>query len=430
MMGTRSLAEGGLSKKVSIVTFGCKVNQADSRELAERYISEGYEVVSATESADVCVVNTCTVTAKADFQCRQMLRRLKKANPKAKIIAVGCYANVAAEELRKMSEVDEVVRDRFRRYLSPSLSPSLSPVRTRPQIKVQDGCNNYCTYCIVPYARGRSRSASPEEVLKQVGEFARSGCHEIVLTGIHLGAYGADLQPRTNLLDLLKLITIHPLRFRLSSIDPNEWSDELIKFVAANANICPHFHIPLQSGDNEILKRMGRKYTINDYRRIISKLKIPASPAGGQNPNCCIGSDVIVGFPGETKEHFERTRAFIESLPLTYLHVFPYSMRPLTAASKFKDTVTTAEKHERVFALREISLKKRQEYYRSQIGREMDVVIENKRDRRTGKLKGISANYMPVLLDGRDKMLGKRCKTWIIDAMPQFAFGRDHEFNR
>ncbi len=295
-------------------------------------------------------------------------------------------------------------------------------LRSRPMLKVQDGCDRFCTYCIVPYARGRSRSVPVEEVVRRVKELAAGGNKEIVLTGIHLGAYGKDLRPQTSLAELLKNLIPSPCpspsrgdggsyRLRLSSIDPDELSKDLIsnlKSEISNHHICPHFHIPLQSGSDEILKKMGRKYTTAGYKNLISDLKSQVS-------NCAIGADVIVGFPGETKELFEETRAFVESISIDYLHVFPYSRRKLTVASKLKETVTNAEKHNRVKKLMEISNKKRLAFYRSFIGKQLNIVIEYKRDSSTGMLKGVSENYIPVLIDGGDELMGQLVKVRVTE---------------
>ncbi|PIR18362.1 MAG: tRNA (N(6)-L-threonylcarbamoyladenosine(37)-C(2))-methylthiotransferase MtaB [Deltaproteobacteria bacterium CG11_big_fil_rev_8_21_14_0_20_49_13] len=433
--------------KVLITTLGCKVNQADSESIAAAYISKGFSLVKKGERPDVCIVNTCTVTAKADKECRGEIRKLKKLYPMAKVIVTGCYANVSADELQKMPEADEVVGT-LPLVLSLSKDETLMvrqahherAKKSRPQLKIQDGCNNFCAYCIVPYARGRSRSVPPEEVVSRVSELRDAGFKEVVLTGIHVGGYGADLEPKTTLVELLRgLCHSEPegrripqdpslslrmtsdsthndthFRIRLSSIDPDEWDDAIMDHV------CPHFHIPLQSGDDEILRAMGRKYTTEDYRKLIEGIAIRGSqrsdirsqifPTSDLRPlasSPAIGADVIVGFPGETDDHFERTKNFVSSLPLTYLHVFPYSRRKLTAAANLKETVPDPVKAERADILRKISEKKRFDFYKSFIGKTVRVVVEMKRDRRTGLLKGVSENYIPVLFEGDDRLMAK-----------------------
>ncbi len=411
-------------KKILITTLGCKVNQADSEELARRYADEGCELVREGEPADVCVVNTCTVTAKADRQCRNMIRKLRGKYPKAQIVVTGCYANVAKEELEKMNEIDQIIYSSSEplkgRVEKPQLEFSTLPIdygrrsntkKTRPMLKVQDGCDRFCTYCIVPHARGRSRSVPVKEVVKRIKELVAAGNKEIVLTGIHLGAYGKDLRPQTGLAELLLKICDRSARLRLSSIDPDELSEDLIsnlKFEISNRRVCPHFHIPLQSGSDEILKKMGRRYTTAQYRAQISNLRSEIS-------NCAIGADVIVGFPGETKELFEETKKFIDSLPVDYLHVFPYSRRELTAASKLKETVPNTEKHRRVKVLMDISKKRRLSFYKSFIGKDLHIVIEYKRDKMTGLLKGVSENYIPVLVAGGDELMGELVKVKVTE---------------
>ena len=399
--------------KVYIETLGCKVNQVDSESIAASYLADGHEIAASAKDADICILNTCTVTAKADHQCRQMIRRMRKASPHAKIIVTGCYANIAKEELEKMPEVDCVeCADNSRSLRAKRSNPASSldcfglpprndmlKKRSRPQLKIQDGCNNFCSYCIVPYARGRSRSVSPEKVIEQIEAIAKQGYNEVVLTGIHLGHYGLDLSPKMNLFELLSHLndqrsTINDQRprLRLSSIDPDDWSEDLIILVTTTKNICPHFHIPLQSGDDTILKAMGRRYTTEKYTGLVKKLK-------ERLPDASIGADVIVGFPGETDELFENTRKFIESLPLTYLHVFPFSKRPGTKAAELKDDVPNREKQRRVTILRDITDKMKKSYFDSFIGRELKVIIEVKRDKTTGCYKGVSENYIPVQIE-------------------------------
>lgn len=424
------------TNKVLIVTLGCRVNQADSETLAQNYLDEGCEIVRDGGQADICVINTCTVTAKADRQGRNAIRHLRKKYPKAKIIVTGCYANIAGDELKKMPEVDEIspilrARLAFRRdesrslALSPSKGSRLrSNNKTRPQLKIQDGCDRFCAYCIVPYARGRSRSLPPDEIIKSVKYLQTAGYGEIVLTGIHLGGYGRDLSPETSLLELLKKFTRYEVRgaparrrvsggrcdfrVRLSSIDPDEWTPELIAFAASSKWICPHFHIPLQSGDDETLQEMGRRYTTAEYRKLVLDLKSKIS-------NCAIGADVIVGFPGETDAHFERTAEFIEDLPIDYLHVFPYSRRAPTKAAAFKETVSMSEKQKRAKHLTAISEKKREAFYKSFIGKKLEVVIERGRDRENGLLKGISENYIPILIEGGDDLMGRMQKVIVTE---------------
>jgi len=267
------------------------------------------------------------------------------------------------------------------------------PGHTRAFLKVQDGCNSFCSYCIIPYARGRSRSLPEEDVMEQICKLSSSGYREIVLTGIHLGHYGHDLSPGTSLLELLKKIEDHNAieRLRISSIEPMEVTDEMIAHIKDSSIICRHLHIPMQSGDNKILNSMKRNYDTDRFRSRIEKI-INAIPG------MAIGIDVLVGFPGEGEEEFKNTREFIESMPLAYLHVFPYSKRPGTEASTLPDHVQESLKKERGKILRDIGKRKRIEYNRRFIGKELSVLVENTKDRETGSMKGFSDNYIPVLI--------------------------------
>ena len=404
-----------MSKKVCITTLGCRANQADSNDIAGYFSSNGYAVAERCEKADVCVINTCTVTSGADADCRNKIRAVRKKNPKARIIITGCLARVAADDLKRMSEVDDVwgsewraeaLRYNGRNFTRNVAEPPRTPLidRTRPLVKIQDGCDRFCAYCIVPFARGGNKSMPKDEVLRRVLSIKDSGYSEAVLTGIHLGGYGKDLSPKETLVGLLKDICATAgkgFRIRLSSIDPDEWTDELLDLVTKEPAICPHFHIPLQSGDDEILKKMKRRYNTVEFKSLVSKLK-------KKLPDSAIGADVIVGFPGETNAHFEGTRRFIEGLDIAYLHVFSYSRRTGTAADKMSGQVPEREKKRRADILRKISEEKRAWFVKSQVGKKLRVVIEAKRDKKTGKLKGVSENYIPVLLDGGDEMMKKQ----------------------
>jgi threonylcarbamoyladenosine tRNA methylthiotransferase MtaB len=269
--------------------------------------------------------------------------------------------------------------------------------RTRPFLKVQDGCDAFCAYCIVPYARGPSRSVDYQSVLDGVSRLADQGYQEAVLTGIHLGAYGRDLQPRRSLAELLRAILNQPqaIRIRLSSIEPLELTDEIIDLAAGTERICRHFHVPLQSGDAQILRRMGRPYTPEGYGERIARIR-------ARLPEAAIGADVLVGFPGETEEAFERTFALAEALPLTYLHVFPFSARPGTAAFGFGDRVPAKRIKQRCSRMRQMGNRKRLAFHQGFIGRRLQVLTEGRRDPQTGLLKGVSSNYLPVLFEGGD----------------------------
>ena len=384
-------------RKISFYTLGCKLNQAESAIMADQFRAQGFEIVPFGEQADICVINTCTVTAKTDYRCRQMIRRAKKVAPGAKIAVVGCYAQLHPEAIREIDGVDFILGSDRKFDLLPMLDSDedtskivieksdnrqfLAPEsgffwnHTRGFLKIQDGCNNFCSYCAVPLARGRSRSDSLEDILIHAKKLVAAGHREIVLTGVHIGMYGKDLQPRVSLLDVLKnLEEINGLvRIRLSSLEPNEISDPLLEHVASSEKVCKHFHVPLQSGDNEILKKMRRLYRREEFIDIIGKIK-------SYLPHCGLGTDVIVGFPGETEEHFQNTREIIEKLPFTYLHVFSYSIRPGTAAEKLPDQIAARVIKARSEILHTIAKEKKRDYYRSFVEKEVRVLWESKTD--------------------------------------------------
>ena len=410
--------------KYIISTLGCKVNQHESDILAAGLRAYGWQAADRAEKADVCIVNTCTVTQRASMQSRQLIRQLQRQHPGACLIVTGCYAQIAPGEIAAIEGV-HMIAGHSRKADLPAmivqaagdaaaaplcavdrLSPQMrfsvpeAPVpgsRTRPYLKIQDGCNSFCTYCIVPYARGRSRSMPPAEVLGHLHQLGAMGYHEAVLTGIHLGVYGVDRQPAGSLLALLEAIAQErPLaRIRLSSIEPNELSDALIDRVAASDLFCPHFHLPLQSGDNTILKRMHRPYSRELFRQRVVHIK-------RRLPEAAVGADVLVGFPGEDEAAFEQTCRLIESLPLTYLHVFPFSARPGTPAAGYGDQVPSDIIKRRTARVRALGAAKKQAFLQSALGRETDVLLETRRDPATGLLKGLTPNYLTVLLDGHD----------------------------
>ncbi len=423
--------------KFVIATLGCKVNAAESEMLASELESAGWTPGSPGDDADLCIVNTCTVTGKASMQSRQVIRQLRRRHPHARIVVTGCYAETHPEILNAIDGVSAVIgtagKHRLADILSdlsatqgtfgpsavtgPPLEPLPSPIpnaagsRSRPLLKVQDGCNQCCTYCIVPRARGRSRSLPLKAAMDALRGFASAGYREVVLTGIHLGAYGEDLSPRETLLDLLNAIKSEtPVeRVRLSSIEPNELSRELIETVTESKKFCPHFHLPLQSGDNGILKQMGRPYDRERFREQVAAIKSAA-------PDAAIGSDVLVGFPGETPEAFDATVSLIDELPLTYIHVFPFSPREGTPAFHYPDPVPPAVIKERCRILRRIGDEKRRAFIENQAGKPLDVLIEQRRDRRTGLLKGMSSNYLTVLVNG-----GDACRHRILQVAPRLS---------
>ena len=415
-----------LKQTFKITTLGCKVNQCESDAICRSLQTKGITFKSDDMPPDIYIVNTCTVTHKASMQSRQAIRKAIKTYPKAKIIVTGCYAQTAPQELAEIDGVSAVIGNTDKLELPEFLTKSdlraenppviihhrisqqtqlkTLPVtafgsRTRPFLKIQDGCNAYCTYCIVPYARGPSRSLPLNAVMKQLAQLNKTGFKEVVLTGIHLGGYGEDLTPQTTLFDLLKTIErIQPLkRVRLSSIEPMELSDDIIGLVGSSNMFCRHFHLPLQSGDDTILKMMKRPYLSEDFRKKVMQVY-------HQIPEVAIGTDVLVGFPGETDDAFNNTLKFISTLPITYLHVFPFSPRKNTPAYSFSGKIPERIVKKRCKILRELNQTKKRQFYTQMIGKTVTVLVEGTRDSETGKLKGFSSNYLPVLLDGNGSL--------------------------
>jgi threonylcarbamoyladenosine tRNA methylthiotransferase MtaB len=387
-----------LKKTVAVATLGCKVNQCESASFQSCFEEQGYTVNPFGAAADIYVINTCAVTAKAAAQSRQLIRRAQRTNPQAKVVVTGCYAQIAPQKIREIEADPILIVGNANKHQQNEIS--LLPVkrfsgRTRAFLKVQDGCNNFCSYCIVPYARGSSRSLVQEKVVSQAHLYAKEGHREIVLTGIHVGHYGLDLKPAVTLLDLLKKLTAATpdIRYRLSSLEPTEISRELLEFMASVDNFMPHLHIPLQSGSDTILKKMGRRYTPEEFIEKVCRCKelLPAA---------AIGVDVLVGFPGETEKDFLQTYETVTKLPVTYLHVFPYSKRPGTPAAKMTPQVAREIKNERVAVLRKLDHKKRNDFYASRIGEVHAVLVETERAV-DGLAKGFTDNYIPVHFKAR-----------------------------
>jgi threonylcarbamoyladenosine tRNA methylthiotransferase MtaB len=406
-------------KRYTITTLGCKVNQCESSALGGLLESSGYQHAASTDKTDVVVINTCTVTGKAAMQSRQAIRQALRNHPQARVVVTGCYAQTAPEEISAIDGVEYIVGNTDKMGIAKILEqttppdkgpilihrnigqtrcfdpmPSVAPEsRTRAFLKIQDGCNAFCTYCIVPHARGRSRSMPLDDVLNHLHSLTRARFKEVVLTGIHLGAYGKNLSPRLSLYDLLHLISRDNIvqRLRISSIEPTEIEANIIDLMGdPQSPLCPHFHIPLQSGDNAILTRMGRPYTRELFADTVAAIR-------KQLPHAAIGVDVLVGFPGENDRAFTRTFALIESVDITYLHVFPFSPRQGTPAAEFEGKVAEPVVKERCRRLRELGQEKKALFYRSSINRTVKVLIEND-GKETGHARGMSENYLPVVL--------------------------------
>jgi len=396
-----------------IVTFGCKVNQYESAFIREGLIREGWSEAAEGHRPDVVIVNTCMVTREAQSQSRQAINRAAREFPRSKIVAGGCYAEVLPDEVSRLKGVDLIAGNRIKGFIPAIISGKEDlddaggfrssrgvpldhlPVedfgdRTRGFLKIQDGCESFCSYCIVPYARGPLRSIEPSEAVRALRSLAEKGYKEVVLTGIHLGKYGIDLAPATDLKNLLRMISGEklPLRIRLSSIEPNEVDSELIRMIADEDWICEHLHIPLQSGDDRILERMNRRYGSKDYARVVHSIHESI-------PLAAIGLDVMAGFPGEDEGAFDNTRSLIGDLPVSYLHVFPFSPRSGTPAASFPDRVPAPVVKQRAAELRRLGQSKRSLFYSSCIGKTLTVLVQ-RWDPERRMAEGLSDNYVPV----------------------------------
>jgi len=396
--------------RIAFHTLGCKLNFSETSTLARQFAEAGYSRVEMEDAPDVLVINTCSVTEQADKKCRNIVSRAVRSNPDVFVAVVGCYAQLKPEEIAAIPGVNLVLGagQKFnlvehvhqqKQITEPAIHvgeikdvkdfiPSFSAGdRTRTFLKVQDGCNYFCAFCTIPLARGRSRSATIEETLAQAYKAIDAGAKEIVLTGVNIGDYGT--QHNTNLLTLIeKLDHLQGVeRFRISSIEPNLLSNEMIDFVAASDKFMPHFHIPLQSGSDEILRLMRRRYRTNLYRERVERI-LQAMP------HACIGIDVITGFPGETDERFEETRQFLIDIPAAYLHVFTYSERDNTTALRIPDVVPQETRHRRTIELRMLSDKKKRAFYDRFIGSQQRILWEGSDDE--GLMYGFSENYLKV----------------------------------
>jgi threonylcarbamoyladenosine tRNA methylthiotransferase MtaB len=421
---------------VGIHTLGCKVNFVDSEAIWQLFKNEGYERVDFEETADVYIINTCSVTNEGDRKSRQMIRRAIRRNPDAVVCVTGCYAQTASAEILQIPGVDIVIGTQDRDQIIPlvkKFQAERQPInavrnimktrkfeeldvpdfadRTRAFLKIQEGCNNFCTFCLIPWTRGLSRSRAPENVLEQARKLVASGYQEIVLTGIHTGGYGDDLE-NYKLADLLRdLDGIDGLkRIRISSIEASQVTDQMIEVLQSSDKMCRHLHIPLQAGDDEILKRMRRKYTTAEYAATIEKLHRVM-------PSVAITTDVIVGFPGETEEHFRRGVDFMRGMQFAEMHVFPYSKRTGTPASRMEDQVDEEVKARRVHELIELSESMQLRYAERFVGEVLEVIPERVlKGGHEGYIMGYSDNYLPVMFEGTEDMIGRLCRVKLTKA--------------
>jgi threonylcarbamoyladenosine tRNA methylthiotransferase MtaB len=412
--------------RVAIATLGCKVNAYDSAAMADRLRAEGCEVVAPGLPADVVIVNSCTVTDAADAESRRLARRARRQNAAARIILTGCWAQAKPADAAAVAEVDHVVGvNRLEALVAAVLRPARVPRvvvgnarrertvevtgarrfagQTRAFLKVQEGCDLFCTFCIIPVARGRSRSLPPRAVLDEVEALARTGFEEVVLTGVHLGGWGHDLDPPLDLTWLVGAIAEQGRirRLRLSSIDPHEVTEPLVRLMAEAPGVCPHLHVPLQAGDDGVLGRMRRRY---DRALAAERLAMIRNLL----PDAAIGTDLIAGFPGEDAAAFERTLALVESSPITYAHVFPYSVRTGTTAAKLDGRVPETVIAERARRLRAAGDRLRAAFAHRFDGARAEVLVETTRDPQTGELRGYTRNYLRARLAGPDAWRGRR----------------------
>ena len=421
--------------KVAFCTLGCKVNQYETNGMMQKFMDKGYEIVDFDEKADIYIINTCTVTNMSDRKSRQMLRQAKKINKDALVVACGCYVQVAKDEVKAIKEIDLVLGTNEKKDIVSYLEDYLDnkkidgnyenkivaensitddvmknlvyddfgdvtfTEKTRAVIKVQDGCDRYCTYCLIPYARGRIRSRKPESVISEVTKIAQNGIKEVVITGIHVASYGRDFESKYELIDLLEEINKVPgiERVRLGSIEPLLISEEFMERFSKLDKMCHHFHLSLQSGCDETLKRMNRRYSCAEFKEIVDRIRKYFSDS-------ILTTDVIVGFPGETDEEFNKTVEFLRNIKFYKMHIFKYSPRRGTVAEKMKDQVSSEIKDERSKVLLEMSDENEKDYQKSYLGKTVKVLFEEKD---SDFYKGHTSNYIMVKAKSKDDLSGK-----------------------
>ncbi len=430
-----------MEKTAAFHTLGCKVNQYETEALKQLFEKEGYRIVSFNSKADVYVINTCTVTGTSARKSRQMIRRARKNSPDAVVAAVGCYPQTAPEEAGNIPEADLVVgtvnrnmlpeyisslvkgervirvEDVSKKYDYPGMGISTFRERTRAYVKIQDGCSRFCSYCIIPHARGPSRSRRPGSIWEEIQRLADEGYREIVLTGIHIASYGKDLKG-TGLLDIIKLA--HEIdgieRIRLGSLEPGLLTDSFICEASSFPKLCPHFHVSLQSGCDDTLKRMNRKYSTDEYEDALNRLT-------ERFKHAAVTTDIMTGFPGETDREFAVTLGFLKRLPLAGMHVFGFSRRKGTCADSMEDQVPAKVKNERSAILEDLSGRKKLDYYRRFEGRKMGVLYERPVRGKNGYIEGRTRNYIRVSSKGSRRLVGRIQETLLQSAQEQFVSG-------
>ncbi len=408
-------------KKVAFITLGCKVNQYETNSMIQKFIQKGYEIVEATEKADIYIVNTCTVTNMSDRKSRQMLRRVKEQNHKAIVVACGCYVQVAKEEVEKIKEIDLVlgnnekkeivemiekyekenekqskIEDVMQQKEYVELGEITYTEKTRAVIKVQDGCDRFCSYCIIPYARGRVRSREPEKVIAEIKKIAQQGIKEVVITGIHIASYGKDFKKDYKLIDLLEEINqVNGIqRIRLGSIEPLLITEEFVERLSKLEKICHHFHLSLQSGCDATLKRMNRRYSIQEFQEIVERLRSVYQDA-------ILTTDIIVGFPQESEEEFKETYAFLKKIKFYKMHVFKYSPRKGTKAAQMLGQIDGKIKEERSQKLIKLSDANEKEYHEKYLGKEVEILCEEEKN---GYYQGHTKNYILVKVKSKEDL--------------------------
>lgn len=430
---------------IAFHTLGCKVNSYETEAIWQLFKANGYQKVDfENDTADVYVINTCTVTNTGDKKSRQVIRRAIRRNPEAIVAVTGCYAQTSPNEIAEIPGVDIIVgtqgRDKLIEYVD-QIRLERTPInavgnimkardfeeldvpsftdRTRASLKIQEGCNNFCTFCIIPWARGLMRSRKPESVIEQAKKLVEAGYMEIVLTGIHTGGYGEDLEDY-NLAKLL--VDLHQVeglkRIRISSIEASQITDEVIEVINNSDKVCRHLHVPLQAGDDDVLKRMRRKYTTAEFLERMVKVREAL-------PGVALTTDIIVGFPGETDEQFENGYNFIKQIDFAELHVFPYSMRTGTPAARMEDQIPEEIKRDRVAKLLELNQELTLSYAKRFLGDVLEVIPERpyKEDPNSGLLMGYSDNYLNVVFPGTEEMIGKVCKVRLDKAGSEYCQG-------
>ncbi|MFH0738288.1 MAG: tRNA (N(6)-L-threonylcarbamoyladenosine(37)-C(2))-methylthiotransferase MtaB [Candidatus Omnitrophota bacterium] len=401
-------------KTVKFFTLGCKVNQYETEQMRERFHEAGFRDVGSLPKADSYVINTCTVTGSADRKSRYLINFARRKNPRARIIVTGCLAELDGREINRINGVTRVIKNRDKHRIlqligvrpksSLGLNKGISNFsgHARAFLKVQDGCNNHCAYCKVPLVRGRSRSRPLEEIVREAGRLVENGFQEIVLCGICLGSYGGDLRPRKGLADIIEALEniSHLRRIRLSSIEAKDVSEDLLQKMKRSAKLCPHLHIPLQSGDDEILRKMNRAYRRQDYLKLIRRIKILI-------PQIAITTDVIVGFPGEEEANFKNTLALVKEILPAKVHIFPYSMRKGTPAANLKNQVNTRVLKDRLFRLEKLSQYCALDYRQRLIGAKTQILIEGRYKKDGSCWEGYTGNYIKVAVKSGEDLQNK-----------------------